>query len=144
MASIETVLKNPEICAALRVVWRDSQPGPSGGHEEGGFIVEEAAGSLRVIRWQRGAGNTISVPPHPECQVEGAEIVASFHTHPNTGPDYLQEPSDTDKRAVRDDRDLKSARYAGELVISAARPYCVTLSGSVVELGETESILAEV
>src|SRR5438093_501249 len=103
MASIEAILKNPDIRAALKLVWRESQPGSSAGHEEGGFIVQDPAGSLQVIRWPRGASNTIDVPPHPGCRAEGLPIVASFHTHPNTGPDDLQEPSETDKRAVRED-----------------------------------------
>ena len=53
----------------------------------------------------------------------------------------MQEPSETDKRAVRDDPDLKSPRYAGELV-SAALVYGITPSGSVIELGETGNIFA--
>ena len=117
-------------------------PGPSDGHKEGGFIVQNAAGSLQEIRWSRGTGNTIDVPPHPGCRAEGLEIIASFHTHPNTSPDYLQESSDTDKRAVRDDPELKAPNYAGELVISAALLYLVTPYGSVIQLGETERMLA--
>jgi Prokaryotic homologs of the JAB domain len=142
MASLEVLLKDPSVCASLNLAWRESQPGPSSGHEEGGFIVEEPTGSVRVIRWPQGAGNTITVPAHPECRVEGVEIIASFHTHPNTGSGYVQEPSETDKRAMRDDPDLKSHRFVGELVISAALIYCITPSGSVIELGETEKILA--
>lgn len=99
---------------------RESRPGPSGGQEEGGFIVRDAAGTLQVIRWPEGAGNTIYVPPHRGCRLGEFDIIASFHTHPNTGPEYLQEPSETDKRAVRDDADLKAPDFIGELVISAA------------------------
>src|SRR5437867_9026542 len=115
MASIETLFKIPQIRAALRLAWHESEPGPSGGHEEGGFIVQDSAGALRVIRWPRGAGNTIDVPFHPDCRMDGLQIIASFHTHPNTGPDYMQEPSETDKRSVRDDPDLKAPHYVGEL-----------------------------
>ncbi|PYJ81427.1 MAG: hypothetical protein DME22_21155 [Verrucomicrobia bacterium] len=117
MASIEALLNNADIRAALRLAWRESHPGSSDGHEEGG--------------------------PHPGCRAEGLEIIVSFHTHPNTGPDYVQEPSETDKRAVRDDPDLKAPHYSGELVISAALLYFVTPTGDVVELGETERILAQ-
>jgi hypothetical protein len=71
------------------------------------------------------------------------EIIASFHTHPNTGPDYLQEPGETDRRAVRADPDLKAPHYAGELVISAGLVYLVLPDGSVSELGETQRIIAQ-
>ena len=63
------------------------------------------------------------------------------HTHPNTGDDYLQEPSETDKRAVRDDEDLKGEYYEGEFVISSKIIYLVTTTGSVREIGETAEIL---
>jgi hypothetical protein len=111
---MEALLNNSDVRAELKLAWDQSQPGPSGGHEEGGFIVRGPAGKLQVIRWPRGAGNTIEVPPHPGCSVEGLEIIASFHTHPNTGPDYMQEPSQTDKRAVRDDPELKGADYGSD------------------------------
>ena len=127
---------------ALTTGMLDGAAGPSGGHEEGGFIVQNPAGALQVIRWPKGAAYTIDVPPHRGCVVEGLEIIASFHTHPNTGSDYLLEPGETDRRAVRDEPDLKAPHYVGELVISAALLYCVAPSGSVDELGETESILA--
>jgi hypothetical protein len=143
MASLEALLRTPTICAALKQAWQESQPGLSGGHEEGGFIVQEPTGALRVIRWPQGSGSTIIVPTHDGCQFEGADIIASFHTHPNTGPDYLQEPTESDKSAVREDPNLKSPGYAGELVISVAVIYGITPSGSVVELGETASILAD-
>jgi hypothetical protein len=113
------------------------------GHEEGGFIVQDPAGVLQVVRWPRGAANTIDVPPHRGCAVEGLEIIASFHTHPNTSSDYLQEPSETDKRAVRDDPDLKAPHYVGDLVISDALLYLISPSGNVVEAGATEAILAQ-
>jgi len=69
------------------------------------------------VRWSKGAQNTIVLPPHPNCKIGESDIAASFHTHPNTGSDYLQEPGETDKRAVRDDRDLKGESYVGEFVI---------------------------
>ncbi len=73
--------------------------------------------------------------------MEGCEIVASFHTHPNTGPGFLQEPSETDKRAVRDDPDLKGAAYEGELVISADWIYLIAPNGRVTVSGHTWDIL---
>ncbi len=141
MADLYDLLTNPNVRAALKQAWSESQPGASRAHEEGGFIVERTSGEMRVVRWPRGSGRTIEVPPHHGCQVAGMDIVASFHTHPNVGADFLQEPSETDRRAVRDDPDLKGAEYAGELVISAALVYGVTPFGRVVELGSTEDML---
>jgi hypothetical protein len=95
-----------------------------------------------VIRWPKGALNSIVVPPHPGSRIDGFDIVATFHTHPNTGPDYLQEPSETDRRAVRDDPNLKGQFYQGELVVAQAKVYLITSDGSVAILGETESLMA--
>lgn len=134
------VLSNENVRSALRDAWLDSNPSLAGGHEEGGFVVRDTDGNWSVIRWPRGAQDTIQVPPHPNCAVNGLDIVASFHTHPNTGDDYLQEPSETDRRAVRDDLHLKGADYVGEFVISQAMIYLVTPVGQVREVDETQVV----
>lgn len=69
--------------------------------------------------------------------------MASFHTHPNTGSDFLQEPSETDKRAVYDDPDLRGASYVGEFVISQETIYLITPTGQVREVDETQVVFAE-
>jgi len=135
-------LSNANVRSALQKAWIDSNPGLTDGHEEGGFIVREVDGSLVVARWQIGLQDTIQVPPHGNCMSEGLEIVASFHTHPNTGSDYLQEPSETDKRAVRDDPDLKGDDYIGEFVISQAVIYLVSPAGQVREMDDTEVVFS--
>jgi len=101
--SYKSILNDPAIRTALTQAWQDSNSGLTGGHEEGGFIVQDSANTWRVLRWPKGLQNSIAVPPHRSCQIGDQEIVASFHTHPNTGSDFLQEPSETDTRAVRDD-----------------------------------------
>jgi len=136
------ILEVPTIRAALKQAWEDSQPGVIGGHEEGGFILRDPAGNLSMVRWPKGAHNTIILPPHPKCKIGENYIVATFHTHPNTGADYLQEPSETDKCAVRDDPDLKGALYVGEFVISQAKIYLVTPNGQVSEVKDTQELLA--
>jgi hypothetical protein len=135
------ILNNPLVCAELKQAWEDSKPGVTGGHEEGGFILKDSAGDFRVVRWTTGDQNSISLPPHSGCKIEETTIVTSFHTHPNTGGDHLQEPSETDKRAVRDDPDLKEVAYMGEFVLSQAKIYWIEPNGQVSEVGDTSSIL---
>src|SRR5439155_12097834 len=142
MPNVSEILASSAVLAALRQAWQDSTPGPSGGREQGGFIAQDIAGGLTVVRWPAGGGASILVPAHLGCKFHGMEIVATFHTHPNTGTDYLHEPSETDRRAVRDDPELKGKFYQGELVVAQASVYLVTPQGAVLELGETAGILA--
>jgi hypothetical protein len=138
--TVKAILANTNVRHALQQAWTDSNPGTTGGHEEGGFFVRDADGSLSVRRWQKGLQDTIQVPPHENCNFDGFEIVASFHTRPNTGSDYLQEPSETDKRAVRDDPDLKGEDYVGEFVISRTVIYLVSPAGQVRDMDDTEAV----
>jgi hypothetical protein len=138
---IEEILRSREVIDALLCAWGDSNPGAIGGHEEGGFIVKGNAGKFQAVRWPRGGGNLIDVPPHPNCHIGGDEILITFHTHPNTGSDYTQEPSQTDIRGVQNDPDLKSPGYLGELVISSRILYFIHRDGSVAELGRTDEML---
>lgn len=136
------LLAEPFIRIALQQAWQDSQPGVTGGHEEGGFILQDDNGELSVTRWPSGAQGSIELPPYTQCRLDECDIVATFHTHPNTGTGYLQEPSETDKRAVRDDPDLKGEFYEGEFVISQAAIYLITPDGQVHEVGVTKTLLS--
>lgn len=135
------VLREPVVQTALTEAWMESNPGLTGGHEEGGFIVIGEDDKLSVQRWPKGEGNLIRVPNHERCEINGLPIVATFHTHPNIGPDYLQEPSETDKRGVREDADLKGSLYIGEFVIAKEMVYLITPSGSVRELDARAELL---
>lgn len=137
------ILSDTGVRRTLSQAWRDSKPGVSGGHEEGGFIIQNVTGELSVARWPKGDGDTIILPPHHGCKIGEDEIVASFHTHPNTGSDFLQEPSETDKRAVRDDPDLKGDNYVGEFVISLDTIYLITSNGETREIIDTERYFEE-
>ncbi|MDZ7292816.1 MAG: Mov34/MPN/PAD-1 family protein [candidate division KSB1 bacterium] len=139
-----TLLEEPLVVEAFKQTWLDSQPGHGSGHEEGGFILRDAHGNLSVKRWPQGEQNIITVPPHPNCKIEDCEIIATFHTHPNTGNDFLQEPSETDRRAVRDDPNLKSPGYEGEYVISQQLIYLVAANGQVSIIGNTRALLTTV
>lgn len=144
MPNPHTLILNDSVTrAALKQAWDDSKPGITGGHEEGGFVLRDEVGNLSILRWLTGEQDEIFLPPHQECRIGDSEIVASFHTHPNTGDDYLQEPSETDKRSVRDDPDLKGDNYVGEFVISQDTIYLITPTGRVRELADTQEYFAE-
>lgn len=68
--------------------------------------------------------------------------MATFHTHPNTASDYVQEPGETDKRAVRDDPHLKATFYESEFVISAQTIYRIAPTGQVSEVTKTVDYFA--
>jgi hypothetical protein len=136
-----SALQSSDILKELHRAWIDSEPETEAAHEEGGFILMDKDGSLTVERWPVGERDGIEVPPHAGGQRAGRVIVATFHTHPNTGPDYLQEPSPTDVRAVVEDPDLHHPEYEGEYVISKETVYMIGPDGTVHALGETSRML---
>lgn len=138
-----SLLNDPTVRTTLRSAWLDSNPGVVGGHEEGGFILRDSAGILSIVRWPRGELDAITVPPHAGCKLGNGEIIASFHTHPNTGPDYLQEPGETDKRAIRSDPDLKGEFFEGEFVISNELIYRIDRDGEVTEIARTDRLFED-
>ena len=137
------ILQNETVRALLQQSWSESEPGTANAHEEGGFVVRTSTEDFQVIRWPKGTRNEIRVPIHSGCKIGSEEIVASFHTHPNIGKDFLQEPSETDKRAVKNDPDLKGAGYVGEFVISRDTIYLVTPQGQVRELADTDELFSD-
>jgi hypothetical protein len=141
MVTSVSVLDNDAIRALLRQAWLESQPGTADAHEEGGFVVRNVDGSLSVERWPRGAQNKIFVPAHPDGKLGDRPIVATFHTHPNPGADFQQEPSLTDIRAVSEDPNLCHPDYEGELVIASEFTYRIRRNGDVETIGDTAVLL---
>jgi hypothetical protein len=68
-------------------------------------------------------------------------IMATFHTHPHSGPRFVQEPSPTDILAVHGDPNLSHPEYEGEYVISRRLIYLIRRDGSVETVGDTSSLL---
>lgn len=135
------ILNDSRIREYLRQSWDNSEVGTDNAHEEGGFVLRAEDGALAVERWPRGLRNEMEVPEHPGGRRNGLLIIASFHTHPNPGPEYQQEPSLTDIRAVRSDPDLRHPEFEGEYVISSEIVYRILPSGIVEELGPTLELL---
>jgi hypothetical protein len=136
-----SVLDDDTIRGLILRAWLDSEPGTDGPHEEGGFVLRSADGALSVERWPRGARNQIFVPPHPGGNRGGLAIVATFHTHPNPGREYQQEPGLTDIRAVRNDPDLSHPEYEGEYVIATESIYRIERNGRTSTVGDTKVLL---
>lgn len=136
-----SVLTDPIVRQLLLQAWQESNPGTDSAHEEGGFILRQPDGSLTVERWPRGLQNEISVPVHADGQRNGLTIAATFHTHPNSGAGYLQEPGPTDILAVMHDPDLNHVEYEGEIVISTELIYLIKRSGTVMATGRTFEVL---
>ena len=137
------LLANPVVRAAMQPAWLDSNPAPTGRHEEGGFILRDSASNIAVSRWPKGIRDFIVVPSHEDCRLGDCDIIASFHTHPNTGYDFDQEPSETDQVMIASDPDLKGSFDVGELIISAATVYLVEPDGTASELAATKVLFAE-
>ncbi len=136
-----SVLDDPSVCAQLRQAWEGSQPDTVDAHEEGGLVLREVAGSLAVERWARGVGESIEVPPFASGIRNNLVIVATFHTHPNSRPGYVQRPSPEDVEAVRDDPDLGHPEYEGEYVIAKESVYRIWRSGVIDVVGDTRGLL---
>jgi hypothetical protein len=92
------LLRSVTLKVALKQAWYDSNPGPFGAHEEGGFLLRDVAGDLSVARWPHGNKSVIFCPAHPGCRYEDKDTVATCHTHPNTGQWFDPEPNDDDCR----------------------------------------------
>lgn len=141
MNKLSSILDFPLIQQEFKQAWIDSEPSLIGRHEEGGFILKDSSGQLSIERWSKGRQNEIIVPSHPKGKYQDKEIIATFHTHPNTGTDFQQEPSDTDIRAVKNDPNLKTEVYEGEYVITKDFVYRIDNFGNVTKAGKTQEIL---
>jgi len=135
------VLDDERVRDELRNAWKESSSGTPNAHEEGGFVVQDEQGRLVVKRWPQGSRKEIVVPPHADGRFDGRLILATFHTHPNPGPEFQQEPSLTDVRAVRNDPGLRHPEFEGELVISTETIYRILPDGSVERVGKTDEVL---
>jgi hypothetical protein len=76
--SAEHLLNDIAIRTAMREALRESQPGTKHPTEQGGFIVRDATTLRPVVR-------RLSVGQADSFQIE--QIIGSFHTHPNIGPE---------------------------------------------------------
>lgn len=78
-----TLLLNPHVLETLEAAWIDSLPDdPDLRHEEGGWIYINL-NSREVFAHRAEAGVQAALDLENPPQIEGAFVVATFHTHPN-------------------------------------------------------------
>jgi hypothetical protein len=141
--TIADLLTDPVGMKALEDAWSDSQPGdPAQCHEEGGWIfMDLATGQLLVRRAQAGSKAAIDLNQPP--LVQGATIVAKFHTHPNPSADgWIPGPSNPDHKTAAlhgvpsliraDNRAGQPARRPGQ------RPWISTVKGESIITKESQ------
>ncbi len=104
------IVNNRKTRSALDHAWKDSQAGSP--HEEGGWFRFGKGGRIEADRWQSGGRRSLAIPPKP------GNAIATYHTHPNSGPLWEQGPSGLGG-------DISYAHYSGldGLVVSKTDIY---------------------
>ena len=80
------------------------------------------------------------MPEHAGGKRHGLTIVATFHTHPNPGPNFLQAPGPADIMNVLNDLNLDHSDYEGEFVLASEWTYRIAKSGVVAVVRKTHAI----
>jgi len=132
-------LNDPNVKAGMKQAAKDSDIGGGNPKEQGGFILKDPkTGNLSVERWPTGQSSSMSPPISTDGKYNGKDIVGSFHTHPNVGQGWKQEPSTTDTSFV-----TNYPKTAGDnhYVISKDKVYRIDSGASVSDAGKTGDIL---
>ncbi len=136
-------LTDPAIRSAIRQAWQDSLPGGPQRHEEGGYIVQDADGSLGVVRWPRGKYNS-SDPPTLDSNncYFGKQAVAAFHTHPSPpGPQKGNELVIATEQPSPEDIIWHEENKLKGLVIGWNSVFEIKADGTVRVVGKREDLL---
>ena len=101
--SAAELLSDPNVLAGMRQAFEDSDMGGSAPREQGGFLVRDSqTGAFAVARMSSSERDSLAYPICADGLFQGQEIVGSFHTHPNTGHEWRQEPSPQDIRLSKE------------------------------------------
>jgi hypothetical protein len=133
------LLSDPQIVAGMRRAYQDSEVGGDTPVEQGGFLLYDSiADRLDVGRLPAGHQDSMSFPICSDGTYSGKLIVGSFHTHPNVGPQWRQEPSPQD---IRLSIDYPETMGPHQFVISHDMIFRIDNDGTVVEMGSTIQLL---
>jgi hypothetical protein len=137
--SAAELLADPNVLAGMRQAFRESDVGGTKPREQGGFLVRSPqSGQFAVARLPSTGDDFFCYPLCRDGIYQGQEIVGSFHTHPNTGPEWQQEPSPQD---IRLSKDYPETMGFHQLVISRETIYHIDNEGVVSAMGKTAELL---
>ena len=137
--SARELLSLPEVLAGMCHAFIESDVGGQCPIEQGGFLLRDfQSHEIRVERLPSSANDSLSFPHCPNGQHAGQEIVGSFHTHPNTGTEWQQEPSSQD---IRLSKVYPETMGPYQFVISRETIYHIDNHGQVTVVGSTSELL---
>ena len=132
-------LRSPPPAAAMRQAVEESDVGGSQPREQGGFLVRDpSTGAFAVARLSSSERDSLAYPICADGLFLGQEIVGTFHTHPNTGHEWRQEPSPQD---IRLSKEYPETMGPHQFVISRETIYHIDNDGLVSAWGRTAELL---
>jgi hypothetical protein len=137
--NVSDLLADPDLIHAFRAAYDESGFGTDVPTEQGGFILMSPhTAKLEIVRLPPGERDSLTYPVCPDGRYEGKQIIGTFHTHPNTGAEWRQEPSPQD---IRLSQDYPETMGAHQFVISSEKVYHIDNEGIVFEAGSTGQLL---
>jgi hypothetical protein len=133
------LLANAEVIDQLRRAYDESRVGTDDPAEQGGFLLIDPVHCIvEVAKLPSGAPDSLAFPICADGMYQGKTIVGSFHTHPNAGADWRQEPSPQD---IRLSQDFPETMGPHQFVIAKEKIYHIDREGMVTVIGDTEQLL---
>jgi RHS repeat-associated protein len=120
------IFNDPIVNRAMRQAYVLSNVGIKGWEvEQGGTIGMNSNRTFFVSTWGHGKQSSIIPDYYPTGMIGNAEVVGSFHTHPNIGKGWQQEPSPSDLNWFKNNE-----KSAGDVhfVITEIRVYLIQRS----------------
>lgn len=133
------LLLHQVVIDGLRRAYEESGIGTDRPIEQGGFILRDpAAATLVLMRLPAGSRASLVYPICADGTYQGKQIIGSFHTHPNTGQEWQQEPSPQD---IRLSQEYPETMGPHQFVISKDTIYHIDNDGEVTAMGSTRRLL---
>ncbi|HVT27550.1 MAG TPA: hypothetical protein VHE81_05980, partial [Lacipirellulaceae bacterium] len=97
-------------------------------------LSDPVAGTVQVVRLPGRSRDSLAFPICGDGTFDGMQIVGSFHTHPNLGPEWRQEPSLQD---IHLSQDYPETMVPHQFVIAQKTIYHIDNDGIITEMGQT-------